>query len=289
MPRETAAERAAREALEPPEDWDDQTVITALIRVMRDLRAVGKDSQNTESPDQFFFRGIDAMVNAAGPLLRKHGVLCLPKTLKADLRTVTTRQGEATYAWVQVRYRFVGPAGDRITVTVPGEAMDVGDKALSKAMSVAWRIALIQALAVPTGERDPDASSYQQTPGAAGTAADRRDRASAEQRQRGATDPRQEWWDAIGRKADELGLSRNDVRRNFARWSGGKQIDGRDVTVELLVRYHEEVVANGFRDDQPAVPASAPTQAELDQEATAAAMLHDQLGGVPVDQQPGDA
>jgi hypothetical protein len=39
--------------------------------------------------------------------------------------------------------------------------MDSGDKAVPKAMSVAFRTALLQALALPTDEPDPDASTYE--------------------------------------------------------------------------------------------------------------------------------
>ncbi len=42
--------------------------------------------------------------------------------------------------------------------------MDGGDKATAKAMSVAFRIALLQALALPTSEPDPDSSSYERSP-----------------------------------------------------------------------------------------------------------------------------
>ena len=42
--------------------------------------------------------------------------------------------------------------------------MDGGDKATAKAMSVAFRIALLQALALPTSEPDPDSTSYERSP-----------------------------------------------------------------------------------------------------------------------------
>ena len=40
------------------------------------------------------------------------------------------------------------------------ESWDTGDKAMPKAMSVAMRTALIQALALPTDEPDPDSFTY---------------------------------------------------------------------------------------------------------------------------------
>ena len=44
---------------------------------------------------------------------------------------------------------------------VAAEAWDSGDKAAPKAMSVAFRTALLQALALPTDDPDPDSQSYE--------------------------------------------------------------------------------------------------------------------------------
>jgi hypothetical protein len=63
-------------------------------------------------------------------------------------------------ARVVVTYVFTGPAGDSLIACVPGEAMDAGDKSTAKAMSVAFRTALLQSLALPTDDVDPDAESY---------------------------------------------------------------------------------------------------------------------------------
>jgi len=43
--------------------------------------------------------------------------------------------------------------------------MDSGDKATAKAMSVAFRTALLQSLSLPTDEVDPDATSYERSSG----------------------------------------------------------------------------------------------------------------------------
>jgi hypothetical protein len=41
--------------------------------------------------------------------------------------------------------------------------MDAGDKATAKAMSVAFRTALLQSLSLPTDDVDPDAHSYERS------------------------------------------------------------------------------------------------------------------------------
>lgn len=136
------------------------TVYEALSRVMADVQAVGKGDRNREQG--YDFRGIDAVVNAVGPRLREHGVLVVPELIESAWRDVrTSRDKPARECTVKVRFRFYGPAGDFIDAVTPGESMDFGDKGAAKAMSVAFRIALLQALCIPTHEPDPDGSSYE--------------------------------------------------------------------------------------------------------------------------------
>ena len=58
--------------------------------------------------------------------------------------------------------------GSSVTATVAAEAWDAGDKATPKAMSVAMRTALLQALALPTDEPDPDSHTHERASGGEG-------------------------------------------------------------------------------------------------------------------------
>lgn len=142
---------------------DERTVQQRLIDVMRDVEAVKKTERNTSQ--NFSFRGIDSVVNAVGPALRKHGVMVVPDVLEHHLSTVEVGQKRTQmgHVLVKVRYSFYGDKGleDVISCIVLGESMDSGDKATPKAMSVAFRIALLQALALPTDEPDPDSYAYE--------------------------------------------------------------------------------------------------------------------------------
>ena len=136
------------------------TVHQALSKVMGDVQAVKKDSKN--QAQRFNFRGIDAVMNAVGPALRKHGVTILPEDVEVHRSNGTTASGKQTAeVVVKVTYRVYGPAGDSIHGKVAAEAMDFGDKAIAKAMSVAYRTFLLQALTIPTDEPDPDSESYE--------------------------------------------------------------------------------------------------------------------------------
>lgn len=141
---------------------EQPNISTALAAVMGDLKAVGKDGFHDAPGAKFKFRGIDAVVNAVSPALRKHHVIVSPQQVAVNYRDVTTSSGKASReCTVLVTYRFHGPAGDHIDVMAPGEAMDNGDKGTAKAMSVAFRIALLQALCLPTDDPDPDSTVYE--------------------------------------------------------------------------------------------------------------------------------
>ncbi len=136
-------------------------LVNALASVMSDVSAVRKEDRN--QAQGFNFRGIDAVVNAVGPALRRHGVVVMPTVLSKEYGSFSTKGGTTMHtATLEVEYRFYGPAGDGyMACSVIGEAADAGDKATPKAMSVAFRTALLQALCLPTDEPDPDVSSYE--------------------------------------------------------------------------------------------------------------------------------
>jgi hypothetical protein len=139
---------------------DKLTVVEALSAAMAEVQAVGKGDRNNEQG--YNFRGIDAVVNAVGPVFRKHGIVPVPVKTTASYRDVlTSREKRSRECTVTVTYRFYGPAGDFIDAEVPGESMDFGDKGAPKAMSVAYRILLLQTLCIPTHEPEPDSQSYE--------------------------------------------------------------------------------------------------------------------------------
>lgn len=149
---------------DPQVDYSEQRPIHAVLHdVMVDVQAVPKSDRNTQQG--FEFRGIDAIINAVGPAFRTHHVVVIPLAVETRYRDVTTAKDKpARECMVMVTYRFYGPAGDFLDVQVPGEALDMGDKGTAKAMSVAYRIALIQALCLPTGDHDPDQDTYERAP-----------------------------------------------------------------------------------------------------------------------------
>ena len=139
------------------------SITQALNEVMKAVGGIAKKDRN--QAQGFNFRGIDSVVNAVSPQLQKYGVIVFPSVEDYVYETVEIGRNRTAMGHVKVKvhYTFMGPAGDAIRTTVVGEAMDSGDKATAKAMSVAFRTALLQALCLPTDEPDPDAQSYERS------------------------------------------------------------------------------------------------------------------------------
>ena len=136
------------------------TARDVILAVMQEVQGVAKTGKNTAQ--NFNFRGIDAVMNAVGPALRKSGGFIVPTVISQEATTVPSKSGGAlNVVRLSVEFAIYGQSGDPITGLVAAEAFDSGDKATAKAMSVAYRTFLLQALCLPTDEPDPDTHTYE--------------------------------------------------------------------------------------------------------------------------------
>ncbi|MEM7978264.1 ERF family protein [Morganella morganii] len=136
-------------------------VYKAISNVARDLAENGIRKDRKNAQQGFMFRGIDAVYNALAPALVKHGLVILPRIIE---RSVTERQtqkgGTLFYVVVKAEFDFIATEdGSKHTVATFGEAMDSGDKATNKAMSIAYKYAAFQAFCIPTEETAIDADA----------------------------------------------------------------------------------------------------------------------------------
>jgi hypothetical protein len=131
-----------------------------ILAVMQEVQAVGKTGRNINQ--NYNFRGIDAVINAVGPALRKHGGFIVPNVLERESEIQPTKNGGSiNMVRLMISFSIQGTEGDPVTGVVAAEASDTGDKATAKAMSVGLRTFLLQLLALPTDEPDPDTFSYE--------------------------------------------------------------------------------------------------------------------------------
>lgn len=142
-------------------------VYAAIGKVQGSLAAtgIGKDRKNEQQG--YKFRGVDDIYNAVARLLSTHGLCILPRCTERVVVERTNAKGTALfYVTVRAEFDFVSSEdGSKHTVVTYGEAMDSGDKATNKAMSAAYKYALLQTFAIPTeGDNDADATTHEVAP-----------------------------------------------------------------------------------------------------------------------------
>ena len=136
-------------------------VYRAINAITAQFAKDGIAKSHTNLKDQYQYRSIDDVLNRLGPLLAKHRLCILPRVLKHRTKQCV---GEQDVLLVSVRllaaFDLVSARdGSCHTVQGWGEALDGGDKGTAKAMSAAYKSAMLQAFCIPVATDDPDASS----------------------------------------------------------------------------------------------------------------------------------
>lgn len=146
----------------------DKKVYAAISAVAKEMAATGISKDRVNKVQGFNFRGIDQVYNALAPALVTHGLVILPRLTERTCTERINKNGTALfYVVVKAEFDFVSTEDGSIhTVTTYGEAMDSGDKATNKAMSIAYKYAAFQAFCIPTEETaiDADAEVHQVAP-----------------------------------------------------------------------------------------------------------------------------
>lgn len=139
----------------------EKKVYAAISAVAKDMATTGISKDRKNAQQGFNFRGIDQVYNALAPALVNHGLLILPRITERTVTERTTQKGGVLfYVVVKADFDFVSTEDGSIhTVTTYGEAMDSGDKATNKAMSIAYKYAAFQAFCIPTEETAIDADA----------------------------------------------------------------------------------------------------------------------------------
>jgi hypothetical protein len=142
---------------------ENPQIYTRIAQIMRDVKAVTKSRRNQSQ--NFVFRGIDDVMNELHDVFAKNGVFILPKVKEYTVEVRATKSGTSqNYIRASITYRYTAEDGSYVETDNVGEAMDSGDKAMNKAMSVALKYSLLQMLLIPTEEsKDPDEFTAEDT------------------------------------------------------------------------------------------------------------------------------
>jgi len=137
-------------------------VYQAINQIVRAFAQSGIPKRHTNAIEQYQYRSIDDVLNRLGPLLARTGLCVLPRVL---LREAEDRAGDAGTLLVSVRllvaFDLVSARdGSRHVIEAWGEALDQGDKGTAKAMSAAFKGAMLQLFCIPVASADADSSTF---------------------------------------------------------------------------------------------------------------------------------
>ena len=78
-------------------------IYEAIAKIMADVPAIGKDSENRDQ--HYKFRGIDAVYNTLHALFAKHKVFVRPEALESRSGKFTSKNGRTTHHTREFRIR----------------------------------------------------------------------------------------------------------------------------------------------------------------------------------------
>lgn len=131
-------------------------IYQAIPKIMAEVGHIGKDQKNTHQG--WKFRGIDDVYNALNKLMAKYGVFTTCDIVENEREKMVSQRGTPQVGVRnKYRYTFYATDGSSVYCEAIGEAIDQGDKANNKAMSIAHKYVLFQVFCIPTEEsQDPD-------------------------------------------------------------------------------------------------------------------------------------
>lgn len=162
------------EVAEETKEAPAANVVEALARVMRDLPGIGKDERAAEGQGGYAYRGIEAITRHAQVLLAREGIVPVPRVVAWERDEVAVGNNKVWHdERIQVVYRFTRGGDDYVDVgPIPAVGRDGTDKGTNKAMTQAFKYALIQVLCI--SDRADDADGQPSEEGQAAPEAQRR-------------------------------------------------------------------------------------------------------------------
>lgn len=146
-------------------------VYLRVLDLMRQVGSIAKErTANLGAGGRYQFRGIDQAMDEVGRGMRDVGLVMETRVIDRQYQQheVTSRNDRGqekitvwTTARVVVQYTLICPDdGSTLSFQAAGEGRDSGDKATSKAMSMACKYALFQGLMIPVAGLDESDGSH---------------------------------------------------------------------------------------------------------------------------------
>jgi hypothetical protein len=131
-------------------------LVRAVNAVMSDVGYIQKDGKSKQG---YTYASDAGLLRKVQPSMAKNGLTIAPTEMHLEKGVWKSKKGEQiVMVHVLVTYTLMHISGERMTLQAWGCGWDFLDKAVSKAMTMAFKYVLRQTFAIPTGD-DPDAAN----------------------------------------------------------------------------------------------------------------------------------
>ncbi len=131
-------------------------IYQAINSVAAELSQNGIAKLHRNDEAEYQYRSIEDVLNALAPLLARHKLCVLPRALERHGQSV----GATQLVTVRMAFDLVSALdGSRHTIESFGEGIDESDKGTAKAISAAYKSAMLQAFCIPVPQVDADSTS----------------------------------------------------------------------------------------------------------------------------------
>lgn len=223
-------------------------IYVAINEIIKEMPAVPKTQKN--KLQGYMYRGIKDIIVTSKPLLAKHGVFVVPKTISQTQKERTNDKGTVLYhTHLTVEHTFYALDGSHIVATTVGEAIDSSDKSCNKAMTAAFKYALNEVLfiaeedMVDTEEDHHETSTEKKTFTTSNTY-----QLSSMEAQKNSSLQQNENWTQPLRESGQTGNPGDHVI-SFGKKHGGKKI--RDLTLMEYEQYSTYLLESSAKDRKP--------------------------------------
>ena len=132
-------------------------VYQAINAVLSEISEGGIAKHHRNQQENYDYRSIEDVLNALSPLLARHKLCVLPRMLEREAIQVGADSG-GQLVLVRGAFDLVSALDGSVhTIECFGEAYDDSDKGTAKAISAAYKSAMLQAFCVPVPQDDADA------------------------------------------------------------------------------------------------------------------------------------
>ena len=144
---------------------DAPKIYAAIAAIMAEGVWVGKNKQASGGGPAYAFRSVDDVVRVLQPFMAKHGVTVTQRVIEREREAYQSKSGSSMVSVrLLVEHQFSASDGSFVIATTLGEANDTSDKASNKAMTAAFKYALVHTFMIPISEPDDLEESHHEPP-----------------------------------------------------------------------------------------------------------------------------